>query len=96
MKQIPRGPDHLKCPLWQRKMSAVCHTCPHWTQVRGANPNSGEQVDRWDCAIALLPLLLIENAQQSRQTGAATESLRNEIVSLAHRRQAHPMMIEER
>ena len=30
--------------------------------------------------MAWLPTLLIENAQQSRQTGAAVESFRNEMV----------------
>jgi len=30
--------------------------------------------------MAWLPVLLIENAQQSRQTGAAVESFRNEMV----------------
>ena len=29
----------------------------------------------------MLPLLLIENSQQSRQTGAAVESFRNEMVT---------------
>jgi hypothetical protein len=29
---------------------------------------------------SFLPLLLIETAQQSRQTGAAVESFRNEVV----------------
>jgi hypothetical protein len=43
------------------------------------NPNTGEQVDDWGCAIAWLPVLLIENSQQQRQTGAAVESLRNEV-----------------
>ncbi len=30
--------------------------------------------------MAWLPVLLIENAQQSRQTGAAVESFRNEVA----------------
>jgi hypothetical protein len=30
--------------------------------------------------MAWMPMLLIENAQQSRQTGAAVESFRNEMV----------------
>jgi ribosomal silencing factor RsfS len=30
--------------------------------------------------LAWMPMLLIENAQQSRQTGAAVESFRNEMV----------------
>jgi hypothetical protein len=37
-------------------------------------------VDEWGCAVAWLPLLLIENASQSRQTGAAVESFRNEVA----------------
>jgi len=32
--------------------------------------------------MAWLPVLLIENAQQSRQTGAAVESFRNEMVEV--------------
>ena len=31
-------------------------------------------------AMAWMPVLLIENAQMSRQTGAAVESFRNEMV----------------
>lgn len=55
--------------------------CGWFTQVRGTNPNTGEDVDSWGCAVTWLPMLLIENAQQSRQTGAAVESFRNEMVS---------------
>lgn len=54
--------------------------CGWFTQVRGTNPNNGQEVDSWGCAVAWLPMLLIENAQQSRQTGAAVESFRNEMV----------------
>jgi hypothetical protein len=51
--------------------------CAWFTQVRGKNPQGGEDVDHWGCAVAWMPLLLIETAQQSRQTGAAVESFRN-------------------
>jgi len=80
MSQIPRGPEHLVCPLHKAKMSKVCHTCPLWVQLRGKNPNTGQEVDKWDCSLATLPILLVENAQQARQHSAATESMRNEIV----------------
>ena len=83
MAQIPHGPDHLWCPYWRKKMSAVCHTCPLWVQLRGKNPNTGSDVDQWNCSLATLPMLLIENAQQTRQNGAATESLRNELIRAA-------------
>ena len=78
--QIPRGPKGFKCPFWQKPMEQVCHTCPMYTMIRGANPNTGENVDRWDCSLALLPLLLVENAQQQRSMGAAIESFRNETI----------------
>ncbi len=55
--------------------------CGWFTQVRGTDPNSGQEVDTWGCAVGWLPMLLIENAQQSRQTGAAVESFRNEMKS---------------
>lgn len=54
--------------------------CAWFTQVRGTNPNTGAEVDEWACAIAWLPMLLIENSQQQRSTGAAVESFRNEMV----------------
>lgn len=98
MTQAPLGPSDKFCPLWRKKMSAVCHTCPLWTCVRGMNPNTGEQIDRWDCGLAHLPLLQIETSQQVRQAGAATESFRNEVVKRADRRIAHnghaPILIE--
>ena len=54
--------------------------CAWFLKIRGTNPNTGEDVDDWGCAIAWMPVLLIENSQQQRQTGAAVESFRNEMV----------------
>lgn len=81
MTQIPHADKGLVCPLHKKDMSRVCHTCPWWTKVMGTDPNvPGKVIDHWSCAIAFLPTLLIENAQQSRQAGAATNDMRNEIV----------------
>jgi hypothetical protein len=52
--------------------------------MRGSNPNTGAEIDEWGCAVTWLPVLLVENAQQSRQAGAAIESFRNEM-SDSHR-----------
>lgn len=54
--------------------------CGWFIKVRGTNPNTGEEVDDWGCAVAWMPVLLIENSQQQRSTGAAVESFRNEMV----------------
>ena len=85
MAQIPHAEKGLDCPLLKKDMSLVCHRCPLWTQVRGKHPQSDEQLDKWACALAWLPVLLIENSQMQRQTGAAVESFRNEVVKANER-----------
>ena len=54
--------------------------CAWFFKISGHNPNTGADVDEWGCSIAWLPVLLIENSQQQRGTGAAVESFRNEMV----------------
>ena len=54
--------------------------CAWFVQMKGTNPNDGKEVDEFACAMAWLPMLLVENAMQSRQSGAAIESFRNEMV----------------
>jgi hypothetical protein len=66
------------CPLI--KKDCIQLKCNWFIQIRGVNPNTGKDVDEWGCAIGWLPALLIENANQARQAGAATESFRNEFV----------------
>jgi len=48
--------------------------------IRGRDPQTGVETDRSGCVDSFLPMLLIENAQVSRQTGAAVETLRNEVA----------------
>ena len=54
--------------------------CAWFVQMIGSNPNNGIEVHEFACAVAWLPVLLVENAMQSRQSGAAIESFRNEMV----------------
>lgn len=54
--------------------------CAWFMKIVGTNPNTGADVDEWGCSVAWLPILMIENSQQQRQTGAAVESFRNEMV----------------
>lgn len=70
------------CPLGsqcEEIKDNVKYLCPWYVQVRGKNPQSEEEINEWRCAIAWMPLLQIETSQQSRQTGAAVESFRNNI-----------------
>jgi len=54
--------------------------CRFYTLVRGKNPQSEEMLEEWNCSLAWLPMLLIENSQTSRGVAKALESFRNEVV----------------
>ena len=54
--------------------------CAWFVKVEGYDINTGNRVDEWNCTVSLLPMLLIENSGMQRQTGAAVESFRNEMV----------------
>lgn len=90
-------PDQkIKCPATAfvrtcREIIAECD-CPKFVSIKGNDPQTGAVIDRHGCVDSFLPLLLIENAQMSRQTAAAVESFRNGAVkanedAVAERRQ---------
>ena len=56
------------------------HRCQLWSQIMGVDPNTGQELNYWACADVLRNKLLIEGAKESRQTGAAVERFRNEMV----------------
>ena len=66
------------CPLIKKDCIGI--KCSWYTQMRGTNPNTGEPVDEWGCAVTWMPIMAVEIAQKSNQTGAAVESFRNEVV----------------
>ena len=79
------------CPLIGK--DCIKLDCAWFTQIRGTDPQTGKEIDEWGCAVTWMPMLLIENAQQSRQTGAAVESFRNETVKVADRLRIGPKPI---
>jgi len=78
-------PDkNIRCPATGfaktcREIVADCD-CPKFVKISGVNPNDGQPVDKFGCVDSFLPMLLIENSQQQRQTGTAIESFRNEML----------------
>jgi hypothetical protein len=79
--QIPHAEKGAICPLHKKDVSTVCHKCPWWTRLIGKNPQSEEMIDDWRCAIAMIPMLLVENSQMQRQTKASVETFRNGMIS---------------
>ena len=74
------------CPLDKFKPCKQ-FDCAWFMKIAGKNPNTGKDTEEWGCAMAWLPVLLVENAQQSRSTGAAVESFRKEMVEANQRSQ---------
>ena len=56
------------------------HRCTWYTEMRGRNPNTGEETRDWACAMSWMPVLLIENAATNRGQTTALESLRKETT----------------
>lgn len=84
----------VKCPATGFKKSCraivTACDCPKFVSIKGKDPQTGAEVERFGCVDSFLPLLLIENAQMSRQTGAAVETFRNEVVA------ANKIAVQER
>ena len=78
------------CPLIGKDCIEL--ECAWFSQIRGTNPQTGKEIDEWGCSVAWMPMLLIENAQQSRQTGAAVESFRN--VTVKSNRQSQQLFVQ--
>jgi len=66
------------CPLI--KKDCVQFKCAWFTLLRGTDPNTGKEIDEWLCAVASLPMLSINTANEARQTAASVDSFRNEMV----------------
>lgn len=88
----------LTCPLGSKceeiKDGAI-HRCAWSIELAGRNPNTGEEKNERGCAMAWVPLLLIENSQQQKSTAAAVESFRNEMVN-ANNAVLPPLMVAQR
>lgn len=66
------------CPLIKEDCKGIA--CSWYMNVRGTNPQTGAELDDWGCSVVWMPLLMIENSNMQRMTGAAVESFRNEMV----------------
>lgn len=56
------------------------HRCMWSIELDGVHPTTGESIQNKGCAMAWVPILLIENSKQQRSTAAAVESFRNEMA----------------
>ncbi len=77
-----------KCPRFKKK--CLQHGCTHFIALRGTDPQTGQPIDEWGCADVWEVVAQLEGNKEMRQTAAAIESFRNEMV----RRQAGLEVLE--
>jgi hypothetical protein len=68
------------CPLGhtcEEARDGKLYRCRWYVQVAGQHPQTGEDVNKWDCAIAWQTVIGVEIARTQRGTSSAVESLRN-------------------
>jgi len=65
------------CPILDRE--CIKGACQWHTRVIGNNPQTGVHMDVSDCAVTLLPVLLVEVAKQAVSTTASIDKLATEI-----------------
>ncbi len=78
----------LTCPLGsvcEEAKAGKLHRCRWFVKLRGKDPQSEEQFDERRCSMEWLPLLQVEHSLFERQTGAAVESLRNNVVKVGEK-----------
>jgi len=59
------------CKLWE---------CSWFIEIKGNHPQTGTELNEWGCAVAWLPVMMINTAREQHSTSVAIESFRNEMV----------------
>lgn len=73
----------IVCPLGkvcEEVVDGHIARCAWYTELKGNNPQTGEESSDKGCAIAWLPILQVELSRTNMSTAAAVVSLREETV----------------
>lgn len=72
-----------KCPyrftLPASKQGCIQHECEFYINIMGAHPQTGELINDFRCSISFLPVLMVENSNQQRQTASEVSKVANQI-----------------
>lgn len=81
MNSIP--PANRKCHRCNFDKSCrelvISEACERWSKISGANPQTGEPLDKWACIDDLQHIVLLEVANQTSKVSVEMNVLRNEL-----------------
>ncbi len=83
--------DIIECKyrmmLKEKDRACIKHKCQHYQTVFGSDPQTGEVMEHHMCSDLLANKVRIEGNKLQNESGAAVESLRNEMVRLSSKPQ---------
>ena len=79
MSGKPIATPGMRCPLWRKDVSKVCHTCAWFTRIQGYHPQTGEPLDQWLCAQSAQVLATLDAGKAATAGAATTQELRNDL-----------------
>lgn len=79
MDSKPINRSGMKCPLWQKPVKDKCHECELYTHMSGIHPVTGDNVDKWMCAILAQVQVSLDAGRQAMVGAATTQALRNDL-----------------
>ena len=65
------------CPLL--KKACIENECAFYVHITGQNPQSGAQMDLWDCAVKWTPVMMLDASRNMKGVQAAVEGMRNDV-----------------
>jgi len=74
----------LSCPLGsccEKVVDNHIERCAWYVKLEGVNPQNGDRIDEWKCAMAWQPILMIEGNGQTRSVAASIQSFRNDTLA---------------
>jgi len=86
------------CPLGHTCRKVVddhIEECMWFTKIVGNDPQTGEHIDRQECAIVWQPILMVENSSQIRGMTATMQGIRSENFAGALAIAKHVVQIKE-
>lgn len=66
------------CPFLNTE--CIQHKCMQFVHFTMKDPQTGRDRDEWTCSFSIMPMMMLENANQIRQVSASVDSMRNEVV----------------
>ena len=85
MPKLYTGEPDMTCPYRGGRLCAkVCPTCVMQIELLGKNPNTGEDMARWDCALRVQHVLTVEGNLYTMGVRSAVDDMKNEVVEQNH------------